>query len=58
MKRVLWRWGWCARGGAVGRKRLIFLVFDVIVMADEKKVGSKEVHPGGNGDVILLERCR
>lgn len=42
----------------MGRKRLIFLVFDVIVMADEKKVGSKEVHPGGNGDVILLERCR
>ncbi len=34
----------------MGRKRFcFFLVFDVMVMADEKKVGSKEVHPEGMG---------
>ncbi len=44
MRRVRWRWGWCARGeeGQWGGRDFVFLVFDVMVMADEKKVGSEE----------------
>jgi len=33
-----------------------FLVFDVVVVADEKKVGSKkEVHPEGTGTWFFLK---